>query len=160
MLAPDHAEPVQRPAFGPGVCLAAGLSRARTPGAGFAGLASVAGQPGAALSLRQAMAGLRFIADAEASVRQRGITMSWTATPASRTRRVGRDGGMVPAALDAARRLARLRDADAHAFALAWAACVEGASLSALERRFDLPKRGVAVALAAALESIAAISDG
>jgi hypothetical protein len=156
--APDLATPGP-PMPGPSVFIAAGLLRSRTGGAGFTGLARRAGEGDAALSLRQAQAGLRLIADAERAARTPGLTMDWTATPASRVRRGGRGGGLGAASREAATRIARLKAADAKGFALAWAACVGGASLVSLERRFNLAKRSAAGKLAEALEMIAAGYD-
>jgi hypothetical protein len=148
------------PMSGPSVFIAAGLHRSRSAGAGFAGLARRAGEGDAALSLRQAQAGLRLIADAERAARTPGLTMDWSATPASRVRRGARGGGWGAAAREAALRIARLKAADARGFALAWAACVDGVSLARLDQRFGLAKRSAAGKLAEALEGIAAGYDG
>jgi hypothetical protein len=150
----------EAPMPGPSVFIAAGLPRSNTGGAGFAGLARRAGGAGDALSLRQAQAGVRLVADAERAARTPGLAMDWSASPASRVRRAGRDGGLVAASRDAARRIERLRAGDAEGFALAWAACVEGLSLARLERRFQFVKRSAAAKLAEALETIAAGYDG
>lgn len=155
------AAAAQTPAMpGPSVFIAAGLHRSSMRGAGFAGLARRAGESDAALSLRQAHAGLRLIADAERAARTAGLTMDWSAAPASRIRRAGRSGGQNAAAREASLRIARLKAADAAGFALAWAACVEGRSLASLERRLGLPRRTAAARLAEALEDIAAGYDG
>jgi hypothetical protein len=147
------------PLPGPSVFIAAGVPRSGFRGAGFLGLARRAGEAGEALSLRQALAGVRLVADAERAASTPGLTMDWSAAPASRVRRSGRDGGRSAAGRKAALRIARLMAADADGFSLAWAACVEGRSLVALERRFGLSKRSAADRLAEALETIAAGYD-
>lgn len=160
VLAARGGEPgAARPA-GAAIFSAAGVWRARRSGNGFAGLARHAGEPGAALSLRQVRAGLRLIADAERGMRTARLGMDWSATPAARGRRSGRDGGQDRAARAAMLRLARLKAADGPGFALAWAACVEGRALAAIERRFGLAKRRAAAKLAEALEGIAERYDG
>lgn len=137
--------------------VAAGAPRSRLRGPGFAGLALRAERGEGQLSVREAAAGRRLIADAEASLRMPGLSMNWDAVPADRARAgpaagAPRGGG----ALAAARRLERIEaDIGERAWRLCWAACVEGLPLAALERRCGLAKRSAARRLSEALEKLA-----
>jgi len=136
---------------------AAGAPRSRLRGPGFAGLAIKAERGEGHLTVREAAAGRRLIADAEASLRMPGLSTNWDAVPADRGRAgpaagAPRGGG----ALAAARRLERLEaDIGGRAWRLCWAACVEGLPLAALERRCGLAKRSAARRLSQALEKLA-----
>ncbi len=145
---------------GASVFLAIGRPRARKAGPGFAGLAHLAEQGGGPLSLRQAGTGLRLIADAERAGAEPSLTMNWSATPSTLRRRDGARGATWLAA-EARRVLYRLEQAVGEpAFRLAWAACVDGLTLSALEQRFSLARRGAGAVLADALERLAEAYDG
>lgn len=130
-------------------------------GFGFAGLARLAAQGEGPLSMRAAQAGLWLRATAELAARRRGLTMNWSATPLDRGARRAGDGGLPDAARRAAMRVERMRRAlGADAFALVWAACVEGETLGALERRLGLGARRGAELLGQALERLADAMDG
>ncbi|MDZ4761741.1 MAG: DUF6456 domain-containing protein [Alphaproteobacteria bacterium] len=149
------------PETGPGIFIVAGAPRSRRRGVGFQGLAQRALVGEGPLSLRQMRAGVRLIADAEASLRSRGLTMNWDAAPVDRVRRGGGTGGLGAPAREAARRIARLRSEVGDGLMdLAWAACVQGCPLGALERRHGLAARSGSARLALALERLAAAYDG
>lgn len=151
-------------AAGPAEPLAPAAPRSRLGGAGFAALALKAARGEGSLTVREAAAGRRLVADAEASLRLRGLSMNWDAVPADGGGRAPGGGGGGPgglAAMAARQRLERLRGAAGdRAFDLAWAACVEGLPLAALERRFGLAKRSAARRLSQALEKLADAYEG
>jgi hypothetical protein len=139
---------------------AAGAPRSHLRGVGFAGLALKAGRGEGALSLREAAAGRRLIADVEAAMRMPGLTMDWDAAPGDRGGRAaagaGRGGPGGAGAGEALRRLERLEAATGErAFALCRAACVDGTPLAVLEQRFGLVRRSAGRRLSEALEKLA-----
>lgn len=137
-----------------------GYSPRKSTGAGFAGLAIRARAGEGPLTLRQAQAGERLIADAEQSQRADRITMDWSGVAADRKRRRGRDGGLAHAARCARRRLARVRaKLGEGAFSLIWSACVERASISLLARSRGVKGREVHRRLGLVLERLAAAYD-
>lgn len=159
VLVEEDAEVAARP--GLGVLVAAGQPRSQRAGAGFAGLARRALEGEGSLSPRQAAAGLRFTADAEASGCDPGLSMAWDGLPGIRGRRRGGRVVRAPSAGEAAHRLRRIRDrVGEFAFAVAHAACVEGRPLGDLESRFGLARRSGAETLGRALEAVAEAYDG
>lgn len=149
------------PRTGPWVFDAIGCIRCRPRGAGFAGLASRAQAGEGPLTLRQAMAGLRLIADVEQSLNGERISMDWSGLVVDGRRRRGCDGGLAHAARRARDRIARVRSEAGEAlFALAWSACVERASLRALARERGVKGREVQRRLGLALEKLAEAYDG
>ena len=148
------------PRTGPWVFDVVGYARCKPRGVGFAGLASRAQAGEGPLTLRQAMAGLRLIADAEQSEQSERITMDWSGLVVDGQRRRGRNGGRTHAARKARDRIARARaDVGKAPFALVWSACVERASLSALARERGVRNREVQRRLGQALEKLAAAYD-
>jgi hypothetical protein len=146
---------------GEAVFVAVGLPRRDVFGAGFAGLAKRAARGEGPLSVRQARAGVRLIADAEQSRRDARLTMDWEAGPADRVRRGAGGGGLAEAARAAAARLAQAeRKAGAAAYRLAWAACVEQMSLAKLEATFGYERRTAGERLSEALEAVAQAYEG
>jgi hypothetical protein len=151
------ADPEETPRAGPWIYAPAGR-RGRPHG--FAGLALRAQNGEGPLTLRQASAGLKLIADAEQAGRDPTLTMNWDAGPVDKRRRDGRQPYRTGAARKADTRIRCARDALGEAFALAWSACIEQFPLSRLERRHRLPAHGAAAALAEALEKLAHVYDG
>jgi hypothetical protein len=161
VLSPDHETPEEPLAAGPWVFKAACVPAAKGHWRGFARLAELARHGRGPLSLRQALAGLRLIEDAEAAVRDPLLTMNWDAVPADRNTRSGRDGGLQPHARRAARRIERIRAAlGKRDFTIVYAACVERVHLKTLEQRFGLKRLGARTVLPEALEKVAEIYDG
>ena len=112
------------------------------------------------MTLRQALAGLQLITDAEQSLRGARITMDWDAAAADGRRRRGRDGGLSHAARAACARLARAKAAVGDdAWALAWGACIDRASVQALGKRRAAGRAETRAALCDALENLAAAYD-
>ncbi len=162
VLADAAAAPGSPEAPRPALDARAADQAGREPGSrgpGFPGLALKAGRGEGPLTLREAAAGRRLIADAEASLRLPGLTMNWDAVPSDGSQAGAAPGAGGPrggAALAAANRLQRLRrEAGARAFDLAWAACVDGLPLAVLERRFGLASRSAGRHLSGALETMA-----
>ena len=86
--------------------------------------------------------------------------MDWSGVVADRRVRGGVRGGMIAPAREAAVRVARVRRAvGAGAFALAWGACVEGATLVGLARAAGMGVKAVQRALAHALEKVAPVYE-
>jgi len=140
---------------------AVGIPPPSSRGVGFAGLARRAQAGEGPMSLRQALAGLRLIADAEQSLRAERITMDWDGIVADRQRRRGRDGGLSRTARVAAVRLARVKAAAGESdWTTAWAACIERVSVHTLAKRRGVRRRDMRATLCNALESIAAAYDG
>jgi hypothetical protein len=162
VLAPDDDPPPEAPpAAGPWVFKAACVPAAKGGRRGFARLAELARHGRGPLSLRQALAGLRLVEDAEAAVRDPLLTMNWDAVPADRNTRSGTSGGLQPHARRAARRIARIRKAlGKQNFTIVYAACVERVHLKALERRFGLKRLEARRLLPDALERAAEVYDG
>ena len=159
LAADGHLSPEEPLAAGPWVFKAAGVPAANG-WRGFARLAELARLGRGPLSLRQALAGLRLIEDAEAAARDSLLTMNWDAVPADRNTRSGRDGGLQPHARRAAQRIERIRTAlGKQDFALVYSACVERVPLKALQRRFGLKRLGARTALPDALEKVAEVYD-
>jgi hypothetical protein len=153
--------PEAQPAAGPWVFQAAGVMVSNLGGPGFAGLAMKARRGKGSLTLRQAMAGLRLIEDAEQAGRDPMLTMNWDAVPADKQVRSGGAGGRWSNARRAATRIAKVQAALGEcAFEIAYAACVLRIPLRTIERRFSLPRLGARKALAAALEKAADVYDG
>lgn len=159
VLTDVRAEPP--PPIEPWAFIAAGRRDvARATGMGFAALATSARKGQGPLSMRHVLAGLRLIADAERRDTSKGLTMDWDSGPVDRQRRSGVAGGFRGSAAEAARRLRRVKAlVSADAWKLAWAVCVDAASLRSLEERFRLGRREVKPAVAAALEAIALAYD-
>ncbi|HEY7799471.1 MAG TPA: DUF6456 domain-containing protein [Hyphomonadaceae bacterium] len=140
-----------------GACVPGGKGRWR----GFARLAELARHGRGPLSLRQALAGLRLIEDAETAARDPMLTMNWDAVPADRSTRGGTNGGLQSHARRAAQRIGRIRAAlGKQDFTIVYAACVERMSLKTLEQRFALKRLGARMALSEALEKVAEVYDG
>jgi hypothetical protein len=155
----ERAEPAAAP--GPGVLAAAGRPRSRRSGAGFVGLAWRAAEGAGPLSARQAEAGLRLVRDTESAGRDATLSMAWDAIPADRGPRSSGRGGLGGAARQAGLRLRRVRSrAGEWAYALAWAACVDGRTLEDMETKFGLARRTGAALLARALEEVASAYEG
>jgi hypothetical protein len=158
--APEQA-PKSGAKTGDWVFEAAGIAKPTPTGAGFAGLARRAQVGHGPLTLRQAAAGLRLVADAEQSVRAERITMDWDGVVGDRRRRRGRDGGLALSARAAAVRIARLKCAMGEAaFDLAWSACVERAPARLLARRRGVAGPRIRAMLCDALEKLAEAYDG
>ncbi len=152
---------VAAPKLAPWVFAAVGVRRSTRRGVGFMALAHKAREGLGPLNLRGAEAGLRVIRDAELQANDSRLTMDWDAGPADRNRRSGVEGGRRGAARDATRRLRRLEAVIGEdAFAMAWALCVEGAAIGALQRRFGLKRRVLFIRLAETLEAVADAYDG
>ena len=163
VLATQH--PAQRPTEPPPrwVFIASGARRPcrRNGGIGFAGLAMLAQEGRGPLSLRQVMAGLRLVRDAEQAASDARLTMNWDAGPVTRQRRSGTTPGAVGDAVRALRELQALRETLGEpAWRFLWAMCVDGDSLRALMRRFGLQSREMHAAAAEALERLAEAYDG
>jgi hypothetical protein len=149
------------PRTGQWVFDAIGCTSRKPRGLGFAGLASRAHAGEGPLSMRQALAGLRLIEDAEQSFRGERTTMDWSGLVVDGQRRRGRDGGLAHAARKAHERIARVRaEAGEAMFALAWSACVERASIRSLARARGVKGGEVQRRLSLALEKLAAAYDG
>jgi hypothetical protein len=147
------------PSAGPWILAVAGRRR-RAAGRGFAGLTQRVLAEDGPLTLRQAAAGLKLIADAEQSGRDSGLTMNWDAGPVDRRRRSGRGPARLRAARQAEQRIRRARARLGEpAFALVWSACIDQVPLSRLEQCYRLPAKGAAGALAGALEKLAEVYD-
>lgn len=124
--------------------------------AGFAGLARLAERGEGPLSMRGAAAGLRLARDAEASERRRGLSMDWDLIPTDRRPRGATQGGLGSAAREATNRIAKLkRTIGDEAFRLAWFACVEGLTLSAVAQRCAISRNTCGERLGEALEDLA-----
>lgn len=148
---------------GPWLFAAAGISKSKSKGRGFAALAVAAFAGNGPLSMRQASAGLKLVEDAEQASRDPGLTMNWDAGAVDKQRRSGGAPVGPRVAMAAGRRLVRVRSAMGEAepaFAIVWAACVQQVSLLALRRRFDLKKGAAGEALGEALERLADAYDG
>ena len=145
------------PSLSANAFVAAGRTRRKgDAGKGFLGLAVLARRGQGPLNLRQVKAGLRLIADAELDSNSRGLTMNWDAGPADAQRRGPRRGGQSAAAAGAAAKLKRVRGLAGEAsWRLAWAACIEGATLKSIKTQTGLGQRTLGPALARALEDIA-----
>jgi Domain of unknown function (DUF6456) len=161
VLSEDHEmAPEDQPAAGPWVFRAAGVPTAKG-WRGFARLAELARHGRGPLSLRQALAGLRLIEDAESAARDPLLTMNWDAVPADRNTRSGGNGGLQPRAQRAAKRIGHIRAAlGRRDFTIVYAACVERVPLRTLERRFGLKRLGARKVLPEALETVAEVYDG
>lgn len=143
------------------VASAARRPGARSGGIGFAGLAMLARQARGPLSLRHVQAGLRLVRDAEQASSDTRLTMNWDCGPVTRQRRSGVSGGASGDALRAMRELQRLRAIlKEPTWRLVWSLCVDGDSLRAIERRFELQARTVHAVVVEALEKLAAAYDG
>lgn len=143
-------------AAAPSLVVEAAGRRRIAGGQGFALLAMQARAGEGPLTFRQAEAGARLIADAEAAGRDPRLTMNWDAVPRDAVRRAGRGGGLSPPAMSAERRIRRVRmRLGAGEFGLVWSACVDGRSLAGLSRVRGLAVRAVASHLARALEAVA-----
>ena len=155
VLAGVNVEP--HPPVQPWVFITAGMRRtARYAGIGFMALALRARKGEGPLTMRHVQAGLRMIADVERRETSRGLTMDWDAGPVDRQRRGGGAGGLRGSSAQAQRRLRRVKAlAGAEAWSVAWAVCIEGASLRGVQARFALLQRDVGKTVAAALEAVA-----
>jgi hypothetical protein len=151
------ADPEEAPRAGPWIYATAGRRGAPH---GFAGLAFRAERGEGPLTLRQALAGLKLVADAEQAGRDSTITMNWEAGPVDKRRRGGHASRRLRAAQAADRRLRRAREVLGADFTLLWRACVEQVPLSRLSRGHRLSVRAVPAALAAALVRLADFYDG
>lgn len=162
VLPADHdMAPDEQPAAGPWIFKAAGAPVSKGRWRGFARLAELARHGRGPLSLRQALAGLRLIEDAESAARDHLLTMNWDAVPADRNTRSGGNGGLQPCAQRAAKRIELVRAAlGKRDFTIVYAACVECVPLKALERRFGLKRLGARKVLPEALETVAEVYDG
>jgi hypothetical protein len=165
VLAPDNRveapAPDVQPAAGPWLFEFAGVRVPKRNGGNFARLARNATCGQGPLSLRQAMAGLKLIEDAEQGARVASLTMNWDAAPADKNRRSGGEGRPVRAARAAQVRINRVKAAlEEGEFAFIYSACIQGVSLRVLERRQGLPRHGGPRALGAALEKVADVYDG
>jgi hypothetical protein len=153
----DRGPPVQDWAM-----LAAGVpKRNRGGGFGFRRLAIQARSGHGPLTLRHVKAGMRLAADAEREATGPGLTMDWLAVPAGKTRRGPGRGGQAASAAEATRRLRLVRSRVGEpAWRIAWATCVESATLATLRRQFGLDDDGLGPEIAAALEAVADAYDG
>lgn len=141
---------------GLGVLTAAGQPRSRRAGAGFAQLAQRAAAGEGPLSMRHALAGMRLMADVEAAMLDRSLSMAWDGVPGPRGRKGGGRAGRGSSTSAAQARLRRVRaGVGKFSFELARAACIDGRTLADLEVRFGLVRRSGGEALAHALERLA-----
>ena len=157
-LATEPARDTTQPAATPPdpAFIVASAPRTQSRGAGFHGLARQAEHGEGPLSRRAVRAGLTLVKDAEASNRQSGLVMNWSAIPRDRDAQRYWRGGGVDAGARARIKLAGIKArAGEAAFAMSWAACVEGRSLKWLARRFGFPTRNAALKLAEALNRLA-----
>jgi hypothetical protein len=130
-------------------------------GVGFAGLAMMARSGAGPLSMRQVLAGLRLVADAERAAADPRMTMNWDAGPVTRQRRGASAGGRTGDAKLAARLLDRLRSKIGETnWRLAWMLCVEAEPLATLKRRFTIAQRDIHARVQVTLEHLAAAYDG
>jgi Domain of unknown function (DUF6456) len=160
VLSMSHAREEQ-PAGGPWIFATARVPVAKGGWRGFARLAELARHGKGPLSLRQALAGLRLVEDAEAAARDPLLTMNWDAVPTDRNACNGGNCGLQPSARRAAQRIARIRTVlGKRDFTIVYAACVERVNLKALERRFDLKRLEARTVLSEALEKVAEVYDG
>ena len=156
VLRTDAVVPIAPPAQW--VFTATGARRAgeRMRGFGFVGMARQARAGGGPISLRQALAGLRLIADAERAAADARLTMDWDAGPTTRQRRGASGGGRAGDALAAAQRLRQVRGrVDEAAWRLAWALCVDGETRVAVMKRFGITHTFIKARVAEALEQVA-----
>ena len=161
VLADGEAPPEERPAAGPWVFRVAGAPGSKSGRRGFARLAELARQGEGPLSLRQALAGLRLIEDAENAARDSLLTMNWDAVPSDRNTRSGGNGGLQRHARMAAQRIDCIRAAlGKRDFAIVHASCVDRANLKKLETRFGLKRLEARKWLPEALEKVAEVYDG
>jgi hypothetical protein len=145
------------------VFIASGARRPgrRSGGIGFAGLATLAQEGRGPLSLRQVLAGLRLVRDAEQAASDARLTMNWDSGPVTRQRRSGTAPGVGGDALRASRDLLALRETLGEpAWRFLWSMCVDADSLRALMRRFGMQSREIHTAAADALERLAEVYDG
>lgn len=132
----------------------------RMRGYGFVGMARQAREGGGAISLRQAQAGLRLIADAERAAADARLTMNWDAGPTTR-RRAASGGGREGDALAAANLLRRLRSQmGEQAWRMVWSLCIDGDTLSALMARHAISQVLIKRRMADLLERLAAAYEG
>jgi hypothetical protein len=149
------------PAAGKWVFGASNATALRMPGRSFLGMAAQARQGRGPLTLRQALAGLRLIEDAEQAARDALLTMNWDAVPTDRQVRSGRDGGFAAPTRRAAQRIERIRKAlGERDFSIVYAACVQRMLFGALEHRFGLRRLGARTVLPRTLEKVAEVYDG
>ncbi len=156
VLRPDAPVPVVRPTQW--VFTATGVRRpgARMRGFGFVGMARQAREGGGTISLRQAQAGLRLIADAERAAADARLTMDWDAGPTTRRRRSASGGGRAGDALAAAQTLRRLRrHVGEDTWRLVWALCIDGDTQVAVMKRFSITHAFIKARVAEALERLA-----
>ena len=133
----------------------------RMRGFGFVGLARQAREGGGAISLRQAQAGLRLIADAERAAADVRLTMDWDAGPKTRQRRSTGGGGRAGDALAAADLLRRLRKRLGEpAWRILWTLCIDGDTLNTLMARHAIPQTLIKARMADVLERLAAAYEG
>ncbi|HEX5006668.1 MAG TPA: DUF6456 domain-containing protein [Hyphomonadaceae bacterium] len=160
VLADSEAPSGERPAAGPWIFQAACVPDGKGRWKGFARLAEMARHGRGPLSLRQALAGLRLIEDAEIAARDSLLTMNWDAVPSDRNARSGGNGGLQPHARLAAQRIACIRAAlGKRDFTIVYAACVDRVNLKALETRFGLKRLEARRLLPEALETVAEVYD-
>lgn len=153
--------PHNPPAAGPWVFEAAGVGASRLGGPGFAGYAMKARRGRGPLTLRQAMAGLRLIEDAEQAGRDPALTMNWDAVPTDRQARAKAGAVRSPRVRAAEQRLRRTRSAlGPDAFALVWAVCVERTPMRVMQQRLGLGRVATRNAFVRALENVADAYDG
>ena len=152
------AEPAPRWVF---IAAAARRPGKRTGGVGFAGLAMLARQGRGPLNMRQVLAGLRLVRDAERAAGDARLTMNWDAGPVTRQRRGGAAGGVRGDANLAGRFLERLRAKIGDpTWRLVWGLCVDADSLLALKKRFAISQADVHGEVARALDALADAYDG
>lgn len=133
----------------------------RSGGIGFAGLATLAREGRGPLSMRQVLAGLRLVTDAERAAADQRLTMNWDAGPATQRRRMGSDGGLRGDARAAARVLAQISARlGVQTWSLLWRLCVDGDALDALKTRFGISQRDIHASVSRALEKLAEAYDG
>lgn len=157
VLAPDYVAETPSPA--PRWVFTATAARRvgeRMRGFGFIGMARQARAGGGPITLRQARAGLRLIADAERAMADTRLTMNWDAGPSDKNRRGGTSGGRVGSALAAATELRRVRRRMGEpAWRLLWSLCVDGDSLNRAMKRFAITQTQIKAQVEQALDKLA-----
>jgi hypothetical protein len=156
----NSAEREVSPGAGPWVFEAIGVRASNAGRRGFARLAEMARHGRGALTLRQALAGLRLIEDAEQAARDVLLTMNWDAVPADKNARSGGGRPSSPARR-AAKRIECIRAAlGERDFNFVYAACVQRVHFKVLESRFGLKRLESRKWLPEALEKVADVYDG
>lgn len=151
-----------RPEMQPWAFIAQGVRRnARNAVGGFASLAVKARRGEGPLTMRHVQAGMRLITDAELRENSGGLTMNWDAGPVDRQRRSASAGGMKVGASAAAKRLRRARETmDERQWAIVQVLCIGGLSVRKICQQFTLGQGKATLAIAGAMEALAAAYEG